>query len=264
MRDRIDDCIGAWIGLTLPTAARLIERSGWRANARDDYCHRCGDSVGIGEVESGGCGTCRGRPALADSVVRLGAYEPPLRDWIVAIKFRRWDEMALALGEMLAVVISDEHRATSPNRTVVVPAPMPPLRRLHRGIDHARVIATGVARALQVPLVPVLARADGPPQVTRTASARRRLGGRGLRLRRHWGGRPLEGLDLILVDDVRTTGGTLRPAVTLLRRLSPARISVAVLAVAGRDAPATGKTARQIELRGRGHPIFPRLPPDPG
>ena len=77
----------------------------------------------------------------------------------------------------------------------------------------------------------VLGRANHPPQVGLTSTERKRAGARGMRRRWRWGGWPLEGLHLVLVDDVRTTGATLKAATRMLRRLKPERIVCAVVAV---------------------------------
>ena len=119
----------------------------------------------------------------------------------------------------------------TPARAAIVPMPMPWQRRLYRGIDHAQVIAAGVAAPLRCPVIRPLARANGPPQVSKPPFDRKRTGGRGLRLRRRIGGWDLAGLEILLVDDVRTTGASIRAAVRILRRLRPKQIVVAVLAV---------------------------------
>ena len=46
------------------------------------------------------------------------------------------------------------------------------------------------------------------------------------------GARWVEGADLILVDDVATTGASLRAATRLLKTLKPRSVTAAVLAVA--------------------------------
>ncbi len=120
--------------------------------------------------------------------------------------------------------------------------PMPWQRRLYRGIDHARVIAGGVAAELDAPLLSLLARANGPPQVSLRATQRSRNAGRMRRQRRaHL--LPLDGHTVVLVDDVRTSGASLEAAARLIRRLGAGRVVGGVLAVAD---PVLSPPARPI------------------
>jgi ComF family protein len=164
-------------------------------------------------------------------VIRLGTYDGAMREMILAIKFQRWWEMGRTLGRMLGDRVAADVELERRN-TVVVPVPMPWQRRLFRGIDHARVIASGVAEAIDVPMWTVLSKVNGAPQLALGTSERTREGGRGLRIRSRLGGWELEGRDVVLVDDVRTTGATLRRAARLLNELKPRRVIVAVVAVA--------------------------------
>ena len=209
-----------------------MEEAGWRGDGPEAYCHRCGSSVGPGEATTTGCGSCRNGGGIADGIVRLGAYGGVLREWIIAVKYvHRWTEMAELLGRELGRAVAREG-VVEAGRAVVVPMPMPWQRRMYRGIDHARVIAWGVAGSMRAPLVGVLGQSNGPPQVSLPRGERERSGGRHLRVRRPLGRWKLAGLDVVLVDDVRTSGASLRHAVWLLRRLKPARIVAAVVAVA--------------------------------
>jgi predicted amidophosphoribosyltransferase len=169
---------------------------------------------------------------------------------VLAIKYRqRWVEMAGLLGRRLGDALADSG-LTDPPRTVIVPMPMPWQRRLYRGIDHARIIAAAVAGRLKAPLAPVLRKANGPPQVSQPSSLRARSGARGLGLRRRLGGWDLAGLDLVIVDDVRTTGASIRSAAHLLRRLRPRRVVAGVLAVS--DAAARRDRLAQSRPAGEG------------
>ncbi len=138
--------------------------------------------------------------------------------------------MGLELGRWLGRSI-DQAALLDRRRTLIVPFPMPWIRRLHRGIDHARVIGLGVSHQLRCPLVPLLSQSNGTPQTALAASARRRCGGRTLRVRRRFSRVRLSGLQVIIVDDVRTTGQSLREAVRRLRPLGPERVIAAVVAV---------------------------------
>ncbi len=187
--------------------------------------------------------------------MRLGPYIDPLRQWICSIKYQRWSDMAELLGRQLGVALIESKRLDV-SRCVVVPMPMPWQRRVYRGIDHALAIAGATAAELRAPLLRVLAAANGTPQVGLSRTDRLRRGGRGFRLRRCPGGWNLRDLQIVLVDDVRTTGASMQRAVRVLRRSHPAGVIAAVLAVsderARRDrASAAGRSQPHSGLGGR-------------
>lgn len=241
---QLDELVRETVGYSLPPVEEVIDKAGPGAIALGDYCTRCGDSIGEGEVIAGGCVACRDHTAIGDHVVRLGSYEDSLRELVLAVKFQKWWEMGRTLGRMLGDRVAADVQLKQRN-AVVVPVPMPWQRRLYRGIDHARVIASGVAEAVEAPMWSVLSKVNGAPQLALQPSARHAMGGRGLRVRHRMGGWDLAGRDVVLVDDVRTTGATLRRAVKLLRGFQPARIVVAVVAVADDSA----RRARSAQTR---------------
>jgi predicted amidophosphoribosyltransferase len=262
MAVRIAQRLGTWldhisedfIGWTFPPVQRAFDEARWNPDdARGtSYCRRCGDSVGPGEATSAGCATCGDHGELAggigDGLVRLGPYVNPLRGWVQAAKYQHWNEMGAALGERLGVQLQRAAMIES-RETIIVPMAMPLVRRLYRGTDHARVIADGISDAIKAPVVPILSRGNGPPQVSLSPSERRRAGARRLRIRRRLGGWNLQDVDVLLVDDVRTTGATLRGAVRLLRTLKPRRIVCAVIAVSDSSARRTRAAYRHAAMR---------------
>ena len=226
----IDAACEYWLGWSLPPARRTVAESAWVVDSFDAYCCRCGGSLAEGEATSAGCSRCRGESLPVDRTVRLGAFTPPLDDWIRRIKYKRWHEMAAVLGELLGWQI----KATGDfdaGRAVVVPMPMPWQRRLYRGVDHAASLARAVAHVLEAPTINLLRKSNGPPQVSLTATQRKNMPAARIQIRKRVGGWVLADLDVVLVDDVRTTGGSLRVAARAIRQLRPRRITAAVLAV---------------------------------
>ena len=245
----VDDVTEHWIGWTFPPVERAIAEANWSPDAAGDYCQRCGDSVGPGEATAHGCATCRDGAELeggiADGVIRLGSYVEPLRGWVQAIKYQRWNEMGEALGRLLGERVRVCGQVDL-QEAIVVPLPMPWQRRIYRGVDHSAIIAHALAREIESPVARVLSRANMPPQVSLTPSERKRAGSRGMRIRHRWwggGGWPVEGAHVVLVDDVRTTGSTLKAATRLLRRLKPARIVCGVIGVSDSAARRARKAA---------------------
>jgi predicted amidophosphoribosyltransferase len=232
-RDWLESVERTWLGWTFPPTRLVFAETGWAPDDESRYCGRCGASVGPGEAMPAGCASCRAAAVAADRFVRLGAYSGRLREWVRAIKYRGWGEMADALGRQLGAAVGRclaPRGEMDPDLTVVIPMPMPWQRRLYRGIDHARLIAAGVAAELNVELLAALAKANGPPQVS-LPSGHRSRGNGGMRLRRRAGRFRFDGAHVILVDDVRTSGASLRAAGRLIRRLGPRQVMAAVLAV---------------------------------
>ena len=226
-----------WLGYSMPSPERVRHESAWSPDTRDDYCSRCGVTVGPGEASASGCGSCRGKPGIADGILRLGAYTDDLRNWIINVKYHQWAEMGAVLGRELGRRVIDHCIVpdTELSKVIVVPMPMPWQRRIYRGIDHARLIAEGAAKVFNAPVLSMLCKRNGPPQVTLPRSQRKRNGSQGLKLRSYGrlipGGNWIRGSVLLLVDDVCTTGATLRAGVRLLRTLKPERIIATVVAV---------------------------------
>jgi predicted amidophosphoribosyltransferase len=130
------------------------------------------------------------------------AFEGPARAIVHALKFRG----ALGLAELMAAQMV----ATAPpgllaDGVALVPVPTPPARRRRRGFDHAALLARAVGARTGLPVVTCLRRAGPAP---RQAGARRaqRLA-RGRVQVEVCGPVPPRA---VLVDDVHTTGATLR------------------------------------------------------
>jgi predicted amidophosphoribosyltransferase len=246
----------AVIGLDLPTISDALDELRYEFDTAADasrVCPVCGQSVGPGETTPSGCASCRDRRPPARRTVRLAEYGGSLAGRILQIKHLRWHAMAFALGRLLGERILGttqlgHGRAGSPSgaggsdwSTVLVPIPMPFIRRLCRGIDHTHEIARGVRSVTGLPIMRLLGQRPSGTQVGRSPTERRRNRARfhprygaSWLLKRgslRWGV-PADRVRVVLVDDVLTTGGTVEHAVRALRPLGIEECWAAVLAVA--------------------------------
>ena len=188
--------------------------------------------IGCGEPEIGLCGACAAsaRPVniiLGDLTIRAaGDYDGAVRDAILALK--RGERAYLEpLAALLAPLV--------PPGTAIVPVATTRRRAAERGFDQARELARRVA-ALRSGWTDEVLRKRGAAQ--RGLGRSERLGARG-----RFSLRP--GADVpshaVLLDDVVTTGATLRDAA---RTLAAAGCSVLGAVVVART-PASRETPRR-------------------
>lgn len=157
------------------------------------------------------------REANAPHVAALGEYRGELRRAIHAMKFRNARWIAVRFGRHLA-------RAVEESVDVVTYAPTTTSRLRRRGHDQSALIASSVARTLRVRHVRALRRVDS--RVQTGASRSHRMHGPRYVVRR----RAVCGRTVLLVDDVLTTGSTLRHAREALLQAGAREVRCAVVA----------------------------------
>ena len=218
----LDDFLDDWLGIELPRPKVAME-----GFEQEDGCSWCGETV----PAFGKC-PCSSRRLKWNRVFRLGAYAPPLSTSILQGKYAVWENMLAYLGKHLGLRI----RGCVPPNSVIVPVPMPMLRRYFRNIDHTEVIAKHVSKHSGIQIRKALWRRESTPQAAKTASMRKSLANKTMHLR-PWP--RIKGKNVILIDDVLTTGKTLEIATNHLKSAGVLSVQVAVLAVT--EMPQKGK-----------------------
>jgi ComF family protein len=177
-------------------------------------CSRCVRPLPRGIAERPICLACLDRPPPFVRLTAVWWYQAPLDSVLRALKFGRLDFLAEALIEEASAIV-----ALSGLRSAgcLVPVPLAPLRRLERGFNQADLLARELGRRVGLPCRQALSRPGfrSPPQRRRGAIERRR--NPGLRFRRRRCGLPAgDSAPIVLVDDIVTTGSTLRAAASAL------------------------------------------------
>lgn len=245
-RALVRDVERTWLGLERGSFEDEVQEASWRPDAAATYCARCGreagghetlDPLNVSPAEAG-CPGCRGEPRGWNRVIRLGAYEGDLRRLVLEVKFSRARGIGSGFGQLLGAAVGRDLAGSglSFERVVVVPMPTGFVRRMVRGIDHTRVLGQGVAKALGVGVWGCLSRRTRPSQSTRSLAARKTnvAGSMAWNWRGKLGLARLgrgDGVLVVLVDDVMTTGATASEACRVIRSGLPG--STVWLAVVG-------------------------------
>ncbi|MGB8330677.1 MAG: phosphoribosyltransferase family protein [Polyangiales bacterium] len=146
-----------------------------------------------------------------------------MADAIKRFKYEGRSELATLLGSMMA----DAVRCWAGQVDAVVPVPLHWRRRRERGYDQAALLAGPVAKALGVaPLLRGLRRVRNTQSQVELPHGERQLNVAGAFAPRRLGGVRRA----LLVDDVRTTGATLRAASSALTEGGVAEVHTFVLA----------------------------------
>jgi ComF family protein len=164
--------------------------------------------AGCDEPADGPAAFCASCTVLLEPVSSPGAafeYGGPVADAIQRFKYDGRSELGAALGSVMAG--HADHWAGKVD--AVVPVPLHWRRRRSRGYDQAALLAKPVARSLGVPaLLRGLRRVRNTPSQVELPHAERQRNIAGAFA--PWRLRGVE--RVLLVDDVRTTGATLRAA----------------------------------------------------
>ena len=162
-----------------------------------------------------------------DAAVVAVAYEGIARRLILNLKYRNRRQVVAVLAELLAQRVMQSVPNIVTDVDVVTWAPTSTARVRRRGVDQSELLARRLARVLDVPCRRLLIKTS--TNVQTGASRDQRLRGsvysaRKLRVNSH----------VVVVDDVVTTGTTLRCAASALHKAGARQVTCVAVASAVR------------------------------
>lgn len=179
-------------------------------------CHRCGR---ITETPVSACWSCRQKPHALNQIRTAVWFEGAVPELIHALKYNQNFALASLLGQYMATAWPDWDEPVD----VILPVPLHPDRERQRGFNQSALLVEVLSEYQSCPW-------DGAalrrirytrPQVGLTA------GQRHTNLRGAFVADPakLAGQHVLLVDDVYTTGSTLREVAQVAREAGARRVS---------------------------------------
>jgi ComF family protein len=179
-------------------------------------CDRCGQPS-LGDLE---CRLCAGWPEGLARVRSAVWLEASARDAVHRLKYEGWTRASEAMAETM--------RSLEPltGRVSLIPVPLGRRRLRQRGYNHSECIANALGARIGAPVrTDLLRRArETPTQTALTPEARH------ANVAGAFGAGVVRGLELVLVDDVFTTGATLAAAGAALVEAGAARVEAVTFA----------------------------------
>ncbi len=202
----------------------------------ETLCEKCGERLAA-QAEAR-CGLCRRIEPPFTRAVAYGGYDAELRDLIHLLKYERVRSAAGVLGRMLAAAIAGLAPEFGARPPLAIPVPLHAGKLRQRGFNQSELLARAALRCKPAGLkleldTRVLERRRATESQTGLTRHQRRDNMRGAFAIVNPG--RVAGRDLLLVDDVFTTGTTVSECARVLRRAGSGQVWVATAARAFRS-----------------------------
>ena len=174
------------------------------------------------------CGLCRRVTPSYARAVAYGSYDGGLRELIHLLKYQSVRPAANVLGEMLAAAIAKLSTNFEQKTVLVVPVPLHRSKLHERGFNQAELIARAalkIHKDNRLKLSPVLKRVRPTKSQIGLTQHQRRENLRGAFAVIN--PEAIKGSEILLVDDVVTTGTTVSECARILWRSGASKIWVA-------------------------------------
>jgi competence protein ComFC len=179
-------------------------------------CPHCGQPQSSGII----CPSCAGKPSALSSVRSVFRFEGTVRHAIHELKYRN----LRAIAPTLATYLTEHVSTLTTTYDVVIPVPLHPKRLNRRGYNQAELLAREIAEARGVSLSASALRR------TRAGESQARTGSMSERHQNVMGAfactdTSMSGKQVLLIDDVCTTGATLEACAAALRAAGASTVS---------------------------------------
>jgi ComF family protein len=173
-----------------------------------------------------------GSKSVVTHLRSLGNYVPPFSSLVHELKYRNRTRLAPLLGDALTSLLMTD--SVLKQADLLAPIPLHPARLRERGYNQSELLARRVAQLTGIPVTSVLRRVKNTKTQARIMDAKKRRDN----LKGAFAVTDTEALkdkQVLLIDDVTTTGATLDVAARAVLDAGARRVCALVVAQAGNN-----------------------------
>ena len=167
------------------------------------------------------CTKCRHTSQLYSVYVGT-IYQGFAKDMVWRLKYWSAKAISIEMAQIMANKLS-----SLDDQTIVVPVPTTTKRTRQRGYDQAKLIAKEISRQTNLPYLDCISRQGVAHQVGSSRQVRKKQLESAFRIKSNI---HIRGRDILIIDDVLTTGATLESAAKTLKKHGARRVSAAIFA----------------------------------
>jgi competence protein ComFC len=191
------------------------------------FCAKCSEPFPAAISDTFACANCSHRRLHFEAAVAVYRSRGIVRQLILTFKYGREIHLRHLLARWLIAASGDERLRTA-RFDLIVPVPLHPARERERGFNQSALIAELLSARTTLPVRSVLQRVRYTTTQTAFDRAERMENLRGaFRLRKTAN---VQGLRVLLVDDVLTTGSTLSECARVLKTAGARSVHAATAA----------------------------------
>jgi len=188
----------------------------------DEKCERCS-----GIISDGKCILCSEREFYIEKNISIVEYTGVVKDMVHSIKFENYRKLLDVVYPMMI----EKASAFNHRFDLITYIPMSRDKEWKRGFNQSRLIAEKIAKKMKIPLKNIL-------KETKKSESQRDLGyrdrfinviGRYTTKKRQ----DIENLDILIIDDIFTTGSTLNECARILKESGANKVFSLTFARAG-------------------------------
>jgi competence protein ComFC len=191
------------------------------------FCQQCSEPFEGAITSAFTCANCAHRSIYFDAAVAAYRGRGVVRQIIHDFKYGRQAHLQHIVARWLCEALDDE-RLRGRQFDLIVPVPLHPTRQRERGFNQADLLAKLLSARISIPCKPVLERIRyTTPQTALDRTERMENLHNAFRLRKNT---DVRGLQVLLIDDVLTTGSTLSECARVLKRAGASSVHAAMAA----------------------------------
>ncbi|MDP3729461.1 MAG: ComF family protein [bacterium] len=206
-------------------------------DASFNLCHLCTSHITINT--SFFCSICRVRlpynkkTCHKNAQFLLGAattFRDEIKEVIHSYKYQKWQRLHKPLSELLITYLTKTKILFQPEKTIVIPMPLHPTKLKERGFNQAELLAASIATHYAIPLITNTLMRD---KETKTQTELKDFEMRKQNVADAFiihNSEQIKNKNVILIDDVFTSGATMTVAVGVLKKAGARAITALVIA----------------------------------